>query len=169
MALQRREALKRVVAGLSGVVAGLLVGIPGLRAFVAPAFKRKGAENWVKLGPTDEFDVDIPTKVDFVQSIRDAWVEDRALRNVWVYTEDGETFTVFSGRCTHLGCGFAFDEEKQQFHCPCHHGLFDAKTGEVVGGPPPRPLDTLRTKIQGGDLYADYRLFRVGVPEKVEG
>ncbi len=169
MPLDRRSALKKLASGLAGTVAGLLVAVPALRAFVAPIFRRQAADNWVKLGPADEFDVDVPTKVDFVQTVRDAWVEDRALRNVWVYTEDAETFTVFSGRCTHLGCGFAYDADKQQFHCPCHHGLFDVKTGEVLGGPPPRPLDRLQTKIEGGDLYADYRLFRVGVPEKVEG
>ena len=37
----------------------------------------------------------------------------------------------------------------------------------MTGGPPPRGLDTLRTKIERGILYAAYEDFRVGVPAKI--
>ena len=60
-----------------------------------------------------------------------------------------------------------FDKAKQQFRCPCHEGVFDVKTGAVLAGPPPRALDRLETKIENGDLYAAYRDFRVGIPDKV--
>ena len=170
-----RRAFLKWATTVSAVVSAALAGIPAIRAFVSPAFRRPGPEAWIKLGEADLFDLGAPTKVDFVQTVTDAWVENRALRSVWVYTEDGEHFTVYSGRCTHLGCGYHFDkgpdqpwhELKNIFHCPCHHGLFDLKTGAVLGGPPPRPLDHLETKIQDGDLYAAYRDFRVGIPEKV--
>jgi Rieske Fe-S protein len=45
--------------------------------------------------------------------------------------------------------------------------MFDPKTGAVLAGPPPRPLDRLETKIEKGDLYVAYRDFRVGTAEKV--
>jgi len=165
-AVGRRTFLKWSTA-VSAFVSAALAGIPVVRAFVSPAFKRPTPETWIKLSDVETFDLDIPTKVDFVETVTDAWVENRALRSVWVYTEDGEKFTVYSGRCTHLGCGFGFDKAKQQFRCPCHEGVFDFKTGAVLAGPPPRALDRLETKIENGDLYCAYRDFRVGVPEKV--
>lgn len=162
----RRSFLKWVSAVAAAVTGALTVG-PAVRAFVAPLFAPRRPENWVRLGEASEFELDLPTKVDFVQTINDAWVEQRGLHNVWVVTEDGETFTVYNGRCPHLGCGFAYEAAEQRFHCPCHHGLFDAKTGAVTGGPPPRGLDTLEAKVERGILYARYEDFRVGVPQKL--
>lgn len=170
----RRRALKWV-AGLSGLGSAALAGLPALRAFLAPAFRRPAATRWVKLGDAGSFDVGTPTKVDFTETLADAWVETPAPRTVWVYTADGIHFTVYNGRCTHLGCAFGFDPEPDPhyhrqanvFHCPCHHGIFDPRTGAVLAGPPPRPLDTLATKIEAGTLFADYQTFRVGIPDKV--
>jgi Rieske Fe-S protein len=45
--------------------------------------------------------------------------------------------------------------------------MFDPKTGTVLAGPPPRPLDQLEIKIENGDLYVAYRNFRVGTSDKV--
>lgn len=155
------------VAGVGALGSAALMGIPAVRAFLSPIFKRPAPEGWIKLGEADLFDLGVPTKVDFSQATTDAWVEGRELRSVWVYTEDGEHFTVYSGRCTHLGCSFAFEADKKIFHCPCHQGMFDPKTGAVLAGPPPRPLDRLDTKIEKGDLYAVYKDFRVGTSEKI--
>ena len=109
----------------------------------------------------------MPVRFDFSESINDAWVETRALRGVWLYTEDGTEFTVYNGQCPHLACSYGFEKDKNRFHCPCHHGLFDLKTGAVLGGPPPRPLDTLETKIVDGYLYVAYQSFRAGIPDKM--
>lgn len=162
-----RRAFLKWASGVGAVLSAALAGIPALRAFLSPSFRTKPQEKWVRLGEVDAIDVGIPVKVDFVDTVNDAWVETRVLRNVWLYTEDGSRFTVYSGRCTHLGCSYGFEKEKRIFHCPCHHGLFDLKTGAVVGGPPPRALDTLQVKIEDGVLYAAYQDFRVGVSEKV--
>lgn len=155
------------VAGVGALGSTALMGIPALRAFLSPLFQHPAQTGWIKLGEADLFDPGIPTKVDFSQTTTDAWVEGSELRSVWVYTEDGEHFIVYSGRCTHLGCSFAFDAERKTFHCPCHQGMFDPKTGAVLAGPPPRPLDRLETKIEKGDLYVAYQDFRVGTPAKV--
>jgi menaquinol-cytochrome c reductase iron-sulfur subunit len=163
-----RRSFLKLATGFSVLVSGVLAGVPVLRAFVSPTFRRVAPEDWIKLGEADLFEVDTPTKVDFVETINDAWVENRVLRSVWVYTADGEKFTVYNGRCTHLGCGFGFDKESKRFKCPCHQGVFDVQSGAVLAGPPPRPLDRLETKIEGGNLYCAYRTFRVGVAEKVE-
>lgn len=162
-----RRKFLRWATGVGGFFSALLAGIPALRAFLSPAFRHRRQEKWIRLGDVDQFDPEVPTKVDFVDSVSDAWVETRRLRNVWIYTEDGETFKVYNGRCTHLGCNYFLDEEKTVFRCPCHTGFFDIKSGIVLGGPPPRPLDTLAVKVENGVLYAEYQDFRLGVPEKV--
>ncbi len=166
MAADRRTFLKWVAAA-GAALAAALSAVPALRAFVSPLFAARRPENWVRLGEASEFDLETPVKVDFVQTINDAWLEQRGIHNVWVYTEDGETFTVYNGRCPHLGCGYDFDAAKKDFHCPCHHGRFAVAGGAVTGGPPPRALDTLEHRVERGILYARYEDFRVGVPAKI--
>jgi menaquinol-cytochrome c reductase iron-sulfur subunit len=163
-----RRAFLRWATAIGGAASALLAGVPALRAFLSPTFRHSRPEKWIRLGEVDQFDPDVPTKVDFVDAVRDAWVETRRLRNVWIYTPDGETFRVYNGRCTHLGCNYFLDQEKHVFRCPCHTGFFEIKSGEVLGGPPPRPLDTLEVKVEGGVLYCRYQDFHLGVPEKAE-
>lgn len=162
-----RRRFLRWATGVGALCSAVLAGIPTVRAFLSPLVRTLPHADWIKLGEADLFDVGVPTKVDFVQTVTDAWIENRVLRSVWVYTEDGAKFTVYSGRCPHLGCGFGFDTTAKQFHCPCHEGIFDLKTGAVLAGPPPRALDRLETKIENGDLYCAYREFRVGIAERI--
>lgn len=165
----RRRRFLKWISGLGAAITAGIVGAPAFSAFFSPAFKKPTLKRWIKVvDDVSTLDVGIPIKVDFVEAVNDAWVESRALRTVWVYTEDGEKFKAFSGVCTHLGCSFGFDEEKKEFHCPCHHGLFEMKTGAVTGGPPPRPLDELPVKVENGEVHVLYQLFRTGIAEKVE-
>ena len=46
----------------------------------------------------------------------------------------------FSQKCTHLGCVVYYEAEEDRWHCPCHEGNFEAATGQVISGPPTRPL-----------------------------
>src|SRR5574340_1773896 len=141
---ESRRRFLRWATLVSAFGAAVLAGLPSLRAFFSPAFKKPEGKRWARLGEADLFDVGLPpTKVDFSETVNDAWVENRILRSVWIYTEDGEKFTVYNARCTHLGCTVFFDKDKHVLHCPCHHGLFDVKTDTVLAGPPPRPLDSL--------------------------
>jgi menaquinol-cytochrome c reductase iron-sulfur subunit len=144
-----------------------LVGLPSLRAFFSPAFREPVGVRWIPLGEAEQIEAGVPTRFDFAETVNDAWVETRALRGVWIYTEGNQTFTVYNGHCPHLACSYGFDRDKNVFHCPCHHGLFDLKTGEVLGGPPPRPLDALETKVENGVLYVAYREFRAGIADKI--
>ena len=63
-----------------------------------------------------------------------------------------DEYRVFSGICTHLGCIVRWEEEKQRFYCPCHKGVFTS-SGEVVSGPPPRPLDQYAVKVEKNLIY----------------
>lgn len=162
-----RRAFLRWASALGALIPAVLVGYPALRAFLSPAFRRAEGERWIKLVEVEQVEAGVPIRFDFSETISDAWVETRVLRGVWIYTEDGKTFMVYNGHCTHLACSYGFDKVKGIFHCPCHHGLFELSTGRVVDGPPPRSLDTLAVKIEDGFLYAAYREFRAGIPAKI--
>lgn len=145
----RRTFLAWGAAALGGAVAFVL-GSTGLSYFVSPAFK-KDDEDWVDVGAAGDVRRGSPVKLDFVARKRDAWAATEKRSSAWVSTNDGKEFTVFDPRCTHLGCPFRWDQEKGQFLCPCHAGVFDAG-GAVVSGPPPRPLDRYDAKVVSGRL-----------------
>ena len=162
-----RRAFLRRISALGAAISGVIIGVPSLLAFLSPAFKRTARPDWIKVAEADLVDIDTPVKVDFVQPVQDAWVESRALRSVWLRTEDGESFTAFSGSCTHLGCSFGYDATRKIYVCPCHHGEFDPKTGAVLAGPPPRPLDTLPVKVVESEVFVLFQQFRAGVKDKI--
>ena len=163
-----RRRFLRWATALSAIGTAALAGLPSLLGFLSPTRKRVPRERWVKLGEAAQFDIGTPIRIDFTETVNDAWMENRLQRTVMVYTADGENFVVYNARCTHLGCIVFFDGDKGLLHSPCHHGLFDVKTGEVKGGPPPRPLDALQVKIDDeGFLYCLYQDFRVGIPDKI--
>jgi cytochrome b6-f complex iron-sulfur subunit len=57
----------------------------------------------------------------------------------------------FSRVCTHLGCLVKYYPDKQEFICPCHGGTFNLE-GNVVSGPPPRPLPKYSVRVVGNNL-----------------
>ena len=60
----------------------------------------------------------------------------------------------FSQKCTHLGCVVYFEAEEDRWHCPCHEGNFDTRTGTVISGPPPRPLGRIDVEIRDDTIWA---------------
>jgi cytochrome b6-f complex iron-sulfur subunit len=58
--------------------------------------------------------------------------------------------------CTHLGCSVYWQKDKKEFYCPCHAGRFD-KDGNVLGGPPPKPLDSYKVEIEGDNVFIYFK------------
>jgi len=84
---------------------------------------------------------------------------------ILVRTLDGELHA-FGQKCTHLSCPVYFERAHQRLECPCHDGAFDAQTGNVLFGPPPRPLDTVKLDVrENGEVWAVGRA--VGTGERV--
>jgi Rieske Fe-S protein len=54
----------------------------------------------------------------------------------------------FSQKCTHLGCVVYYEAAEDRWHCPCHEGNFDTRTGDVLSGPPPRPLGRIDVEVR---------------------
>lgn len=62
------------------------------------------------------------------------------------------TVVAFSAICTHRGCTVA--AAGKEFHCPCHGSVFDAATGNVKGGPAPKPLNKIDVHVAAGEVIA---------------
>lgn len=60
----------------------------------------------------------------------------------------------FSQKCTHLGCVVYFEVDEDRWHCPCHEGNFDTRTGAVISGPPTRPLGRVELEIRDDTIWA---------------
>ena len=166
--VERRRFLARLSFVGAGL-AGLSASAASLVAFLSPAWRKPTEKGWTRvIDDVNTVEIGVPFKVDFPDAVDDAWIQSRVLRSVWLYTDDAQVFRAFSGVCTHLGCSVSFDADNQRFHCPCHHGLFDMKTGAVLGGPPPRALDSLPVKVEDGEVHIRYQTFRAGIDTKVE-
>ncbi|WP_411075527.1 ubiquinol-cytochrome c reductase iron-sulfur subunit [Streptomyces sp. cmx-4-7] len=78
-------------------------------------------------------------------------------RAVAVRLEDG-TLAGYSAVCTHLACAVLWRKNRGsegELYCPCHEGVFDARTGEVTAGPPPRGLPkVLLVEETDGSVWA---------------
>lgn len=67
-------------------------------------------------------------------------------------------YQAYGQKCTHLACPVYFEKEHGRLECPCHEGAFDVKTGKVLYGPPPRPLDRIELeRREDGEVLAKSR------------
>ena len=72
---------------------------------------------------------------------------------ILVHLPGGE-LRAFSQKCTHLGCVVFYEPETGEMECPCHEGHFDAASGEVLAGPPQRPLGRIDVEVRDGTVWA---------------
>jgi Rieske Fe-S protein len=72
-------------------------------------------------------------------------------KKIFVTYLDDE-LVIFSLICRHKRCTVAWEEDEEQFVCPCHEGTYD-KYGEVIDGPPPGPLYRFKHEIREGNLW----------------
>lgn len=75
---------------------------------------------------------------------------------ILVRTADG-AYHAYGQKCTHLSCPVYYSRDHQRLECPCHEGAFDAATGNVLYGPPPRALDTIAVETRDGQVWATGR------------
>lgn len=76
---------------------------------------------------------------------------------------DDRQVVAFSQKCTHLGCVVYYQPEENRWHCPCHEGNFEPLTGDVISGPPIRPLGKIEVEIRD-----DGMIWALGVLEESE-
>jgi menaquinol-cytochrome c reductase iron-sulfur subunit len=150
------------VAGQAlGGVAGAAIILPALGFAIAPIFD-KPEEDWQAVGGIDDFVAETykPRVITIVQGIGEAGKSTVYVRrgspDLLLNKETGEhetadMFIAISTRCAHLGCPVRFVQAAGNFICPCHGGVYGF-TGEVIGGPPVRPLDRFQTRVVDGNV-----------------
>ncbi len=72
---------------------------------------------------------------------------------ILIRSNDG-SYHAYGQKCTHLSCPVYYSKEHKRLECPCHEGGFSETTGEVLYGPPPRPLDKIELEIRDGRVFA---------------
>ena len=107
-----------------------------------PSFSPARVEGAETLAPGTSLNFRYPTERDTAILVRSA---------------DGE-YHAYGQKCTHLACPVYFAREHGRLECPCHEGAFDVETGNVLYGPPPRPLDRIELEVRAnGELWATGR------------
>ena len=143
-------------AFLIGAIGGgitLAVAGPAVLFVTGSANTAADQETWIRLGSTSSVEPrGAPTLMKATVERRNGYLVEEKEISVWVVTDDGAQFTVLSNICTHLGCRVRWVDDEDQFFCPCHNGIFD-RNGEVVDGPPPRPLDRFQYKVEEDQIF----------------
>lgn len=150
--LSRRDFIKATTAAIGGFI-GLATAIPLIGYLFSPALRKNEATGWLDLGPLENYPVGAtPSFFDFTLTNVNSWERTALNYGVFVVRQDEQAVRVFSNVCTHLGCRVTWHPDSAHYVSPCHDGHF-ALTGEVISGPPPRPLDEFTTKIENGSLF----------------
>jgi Rieske Fe-S protein len=149
--ISRRDFMKFMIGALGGLI-GLGYGLPAIAYVVAPALAKSQAQQWIQLGAVSKIELGTPTLFKVNITRQTGWIVNQEELSIYVLTEDGRDFVAMSNVCTHLGCRIRWIADQNQYFCPCHNGVYD-KRGNVVSGPPPRPLDQYQTKVENDQLF----------------
>lgn len=149
--VSRRDFMKLAISAIGGVI-GLAYAIPAIGYIVGPALKKDQGQGWIRLGSTGKVETSIPTLFKVKIQRQTGWITTEEEVSVYVLTENVRDYIAMSNVCTHLGCRIRWITEQNKFFCPCHNGIFD-KEGNVVSGPPPRPLDRYKVKVENDQLF----------------
>jgi menaquinol-cytochrome c reductase iron-sulfur subunit len=154
-----RNDFVKVVTAFIGSLISTIVGVPAIGYLVSPAARKPITEDWITLGMLEDYPIGKPISFKFTRSTINGWEKTVNSYGVYVIRQDESQVRVFSNICTHLSCLVSWHEDIQNYVSPCHNGHFDM-LGEVLSGPPPRPLDEFTTKVEEGDLYIRYPPYR---------
>jgi menaquinol-cytochrome c reductase iron-sulfur subunit len=157
--ITRRRILMAVSLGAGGLV-GAAVTLPLIGFFLGPIY-RKLPPVWRDVGPLDKFKIGATVQVDLLTSGGLPWDGPAQRIGAWLRRNNEQNFTVYSSKCTHLGCPVRWIASAELFMCPCHGGVY-FKDGDVAAGPPPEPLQQFPVRVQDGQVQVQWR------PEQVQ-
>jgi len=136
--LTRRDFLNIVKKGLAATGVTALFA-PILAYFYPPNLEETPSEA-VRVGSTDDIPLGKSLTVPFGR-----------YPVIIIHTEEG--LKAYSAVCTHFACICKWDSIEKHIFCPCHEGYFEPLQGEVISGPPPRPLEKITLSIKNGDIF----------------
>ena len=167
----RREFLTGTLAVLCGAVAGGCPSAIALYSAADPLVRKheKGTgDGFLKITSVDGLPTDgTPRMFKVVDNLTDAWNKfpDTEVGAVFLHREPDGTVVAYNARCPHLGCTVGYDAAESNYVCPCHASAFDL-TGKPANDIPPRPLDQLSAKEEGGMIWVKFQNFRAGTEEQ---
>jgi Rieske Fe-S protein len=103
------------------------------------------------------------------ETVVDAWTTYKDIPVGAVYlTRKQDEVIAFNLKCPHLGCAIDFRKQTNDYFCPCHNSSF-ALDGSVTteNSPSPRPMDTMETKVEKGQVWIRFQQFRPNIEEKI--
>jgi menaquinol-cytochrome c reductase iron-sulfur subunit len=165
----RRGFLTLLAAAGSAVIGAVLL-VPGVAYILDPVLRGGGPKGrWIRVADLANLSKDKPVSAPVVGEQVDAWTKAPAVRlgTVWLRVVGDDKVAAWNAECPHLGCKVAFDEAKKHFACPCHDSAFTLD-GEVRGGPAPRGMDPLETRVHDGHVEVRFIRYRAQVKERIE-
>jgi len=165
----RRDFFAWVVAA-GGAAIGALLTVPAVAYLLDPVLRSSGQKGrWFRVADLSSLSRERPVSAPVIGEQVDAWTKASAVRlgTVWLRVLGDDKVTAWNAECPHLGCKVSFDAAKGCFGCPCHDSTF-ALDGAVQGGPSPRGLDELETRVQDGHVEVRFMRFRTQVKERIE-
>jgi len=136
--LDRRAAMSWLGRGF------LALWIPALGAMMAaflkaPASETRPGERQLKAGKLSTL------------AVGDARMVSHADEPVFVVRVAEAEVVAVSAVCTHMRCVLRWQRDNSTFQCPCHGGTFD-KSGNVLSGPPKKPLRQYASEIRADEI-----------------
>lgn len=156
--VSRRDFIKVTVAAIGSII-GAVIAIPSIVYLFSPALEKKDDTGTIDLGPLENYPIGTPARFETTITKVNGWERTGTLYGLYVYRKNESEVRVFSDICTLLGCRVSWHAGQEHYISPCHNGHFDI-VGNVVSGPPPRPLDEYVVKIENGSLYAQFPPFK---------
>jgi Rieske Fe-S protein len=136
----------------------MAIGLPSIAYLLSPSLRESEDDSVVDLGPLENYRMGAPTRFQFTQTRVNGWERTATNHGLYVVRMNESEVRVFSDICTHLGCRVTWHQDQRHYISPCHDGHFDI-LGNVISGPPPRPLDEFTTKVENGNLFVKLSAF----------
>lgn len=147
--IHRRQFMSLVTRVIASFIT-IAYSVPAV-AYLLGLSLRQEAEQWIPLGSVAKIPLGAPTLFKARVQRKTGWITSDEEITVYVLTQNGRDFVAMSNICTHLGCRIRWIGDREQFFCPCHNGVFD-RQGNVVAGPPPRPLDRYPVRVEQNQI-----------------
>ena len=141
----RRSFLVRLIQGVHATMGATLAYILGT-AVLAPSLTRRES-TWLTAADLSGLPDGEPHPVTLRIARQDGATE-AVDRRVVFLVRSGDAVKALDSTCTHLGCRTRVNPEARQIECPCHGGVYDVH-GQVIAGPPPRPVRELPARVDG--------------------
>ncbi len=135
-----RRRFIRMLLGFSAFSTLAMVVTPIIGFLIPPRTAGAGAGGRVLAGTT----TDLPIGSAKVVAMGSSPV-------IVVNTDAG--VKAYSAVCTHLGCIVLDELSAGHIICPCHDGHFNAASGGVISGPPPRPLPPVAVAVEKDQIF----------------